>query len=108
MDDLISRQEAIDTAINLFDSAKAVMIRICKALPSAQPERERGEWYKPKEYPRDSYRYICSNCQDVAYYVTGNNGKKQKEDKPKCGYRFCPNCGAEMQKAREKNADANT
>lgn len=105
MNDLISRQAAIDLC-DWYDNPS--MHDDLEKLPSAQPERERGEWYKPKEYPRDSYRYICSNCQNVAYYVTGNNGKKQKEDKPKCGYRYCPNCGAEMQKAREKNADANT
>lgn len=106
MDDLISRQDAIRIASGYCHPAN--IAKELEKLPSAQPERERGEWYKPKEYPRDSYRYICSNCQNVAYYVTGNNGKKQKEDKPKCGYRYCPNCGAEMQKAREKNADANT
>lgn len=106
MTDFVSRQAAINTIKNGFHwetvngiTAQAVLKQVIhdiEIMPSVQPERKRGEWYKPKEYPRDSYRYICSNCQDVAYYVTGNNGKKQKEDKPKCGYRYCPNCGADM------------
>lgn len=73
----------------------------CEAIANTTPtadvvEVKYGRWYKPKEYPRDSYRYICTACQEVAYFVTGNNGKKHKEDYPGCGYKFCPNCGADM------------
>ena len=86
MDDFISRQSAIDTAINLFDSAKAVMIRICKGLPPAEPERKNGKWIWMGD--KGDSRFMCSVC-------------KAKENVPTCNgeptiWEFCPNCGAEM------------
>lgn len=80
----------------LLENANILADAVRKYQTADVVERKKGKWYKPKEYPRDSYRFICDNCQDVAYFVTGNNGKKQKEDHPKCGYRYCPNCGADM------------
>ena len=93
MDDLISRQAAIDaldfeivhmTAYcdgknegnplaqynkGLEDGKKAI-----EALPSAQPERADGEW-------SDGYRWQrCSLCKQT--------GKKS--------WNYCPNCGAKM------------
>lgn len=100
MRDLISRQAAINALDRIgsldTDADRRYGRQALEALPSAQPERKTGRWYKPQGYPRDSYRFICDNCHDVAYFVTGNNGKKNKSDNPKCGYRYCPNCGADM------------
>ena len=104
MDDLISRQRAIDAiteadVVVLYDKytpiADAVEIAIrytkksviCSVveLPSAESERKRGEWINayPDIEPNPMFMYgICSVC-----------GFKQSiSDKLK----YCPNCGTDM------------
>ena len=67
--DLISRQAAID-ALDCINGAEEVL----RALPPAQPEREKGKW-------SDGYRWQrCSLCKQT--------GKKS--------WNYCPNCGADM------------
>ena len=81
MDDLISRQAAIDGKISIqcangveIYSDEAVPVEYLKALPSAQPERKKGEW-------SDGYRWQrCSLCKQT--------GRKS--------WNYCPNCGADM------------
>ncbi len=79
---------------DIKEKSKPDFLELCR---EEEPERKMGRWYKPQGYPRDSYRFICDNCHNVAYFVTGNNGKKNKSDNPKCGYHSCPNCGAKME-----------
>lgn len=96
MDDLISRQAAIDTAKRLHDVALAnwketkisanTMIDALKDLPSVQPERKKGKWIEATAdgiitFDKNAYAE-CSVC-----------GKKEF-----LGWRknFCPNCGADM------------
>lgn len=78
MDDLISRQAAIDVADAVWsvtgDKNVAKVWDQIKDLPSAQPERKKGEW-------SDGYRWQrCSLCKQT--------GKKS--------WNYCPNCGADM------------
>ena len=102
MDDLISRQAAIDaihcdiTVIGK-ENAETVARTIgefvdrIKALPPAQPEREEGEWINTNpEYKNGFYNnsYYCSECHD--YYTTSPYEMK-----------FCPNCGARMKGAND-------
>lgn len=47
-----------------------------------------GEWYRPKEWSTKTYRRLCTNCHDVAYFCGSGN------------YRYCPNCGAKMKGER--------
>ena len=63
--------------------------------------RKKGHWVRPFGATGSSYRYQCSVCGEVAYCVTGTCGRKYKEKNPKCAYKFCPHCGAEM---GDKNA----
>ena len=82
MDDLISRQAAIDVIeagrlIKLIDAEIAV--NGLKALPSAQPQRMRGEWIDVTK-TGGAELWKCSEC-----------GELELED----SY-FCPNCGADM------------
>lgn len=82
MDDLISRQLAIDVIeagrlTKLIDAEIAV--NGLKALPSAQPERMRGEWIDVTK-TGGAELWKCSEC-----------GELELED----SY-FCPNCGADM------------
>ena len=108
MNDLISRQAAIDICANAIDLWRgqlgegaliAVRDRL-KALPSAQPERKKGRWI-----PVDSYSafggdeatwmahgnpvafYYCSECKEEAY--AGEDGEPLLTN-------YCPNCGADM------------
>ena len=79
MDELISRQAAIDA---MFAGMPGLMfndvLRILRTLPTAQPERKTGRWIlKPYIY---GVAY-CSEC-DYAQYINNTN--------------YCPNCGADM------------
>lgn len=78
LDDLISRQAAINVADAVWsvtgDKNVAKVWDQIKDLPSAQPERKKGEW-------SDGYRWQrCSLCKQT--------GKKS--------WNYCPNCGADM------------
>lgn len=92
MDDLISRQAAIEIIKNYCENGcdiaednwcpscqREKFVELLKALPSAQSERKKGKWIKKK----GSLWTLatCSVCGELS--VEG--------DKP-----FCPNCGAEM------------
>lgn len=90
-DDLISRHEAIDKMMDLynedvelygvpipegFDGHRAV--EAIKEIPPAEPERKHGEWI----INSDGYYPYCSVCgQEPDGRVMTN---------------FCPHCGADM------------
>lgn len=98
-DDTISRQDAIDTVLTMFDRCdtgeitdyRDLMVESFKVLPSQ--ERKKGKWISDSDddpvviedgFPDKSC--YCSECREwlVAsdeYAVKGN---------------FCPNCGADM------------
>ncbi len=86
MNDLISRQSAIDEAnawlLDCFNVPKqnrsCGLIRRLEDLPSAQPERKKGKWIK--------YRY-CSCCEW---------DKKDFDIYSGWAENYCPNCGADM------------
>jgi len=104
MDDLISRQAAIDAILavtgnssvrelyehvqehglsEMWSGGVNAAIDIIIAVPSAQPERKTGHWVRIDDEPCDDWE--CDRCGAV---VTD------------CGYdvlpNFCPNCGADM------------
>ena len=91
MNDLISRQAAIDKMAELQGraSTKAEFKGISKAwklikkLPSAQPERKRGRWL-PDNRPGGGF-WVCSECKFPSEAFAAD-----------VLYKFCPNCGAEM------------
>ena len=81
MQDLISRQAAIDAVeesrrLNHHHDGKEAcaheyehrhFLKILRDLPSAQPERESGEWIiadtqNEEDEQNGNYRYICSCC----------------------------------------------
>ncbi len=84
MDDLISRQAAIDAMCELmhhwFEDPKDEVREINRELgklPPSQSERKKGVWVQTGMGPQ------CSNC----WYKCQTTGTPQ----------FCPSCGAEMQ-----------
>ena len=107
MSDLISRQAAIkalqelnglkltrrfnDSPVQWIDRMFLEAEAILKNLPSAEPERKKGQWI---EYPdclgyEDAYsddHIVCSVCGHV--YSICNNCTEE--------FDFCPHCGADM------------
>ena len=90
MDDLISRQNAINTALEFFveflggafheDDQKILMKRM-NELPSAEPERKKGEWI---DYTENGY-VECPFCHSA----TNCDGNKDE-------LHYCYSCGADM------------
>lgn len=82
MDDLISRQAAIDATwyepsytdpLNVLTEVRDRL----EALPSAQPERKKGRWI-------DMDDHVMCSCCGATHYGSDKN--------------FCPNCGADMRR----------
>ena len=81
MNDLISRQQAIDAINVLHDKLNAWLdcaVDAVMALPSAQPERKKGKWILR------TFNIRCSNCDKV---FSDNLYPAN----------YCPNCGARME-----------
>ena len=98
MNDLISRQAAIDAVMEFMPSlttpdgsgqfdreileAQEMLVDIGQALndlPSAQPERKKGKWI----YDGDCY--ICDQCKSAFGWWADSQTSN-----------YCPNCGADM------------
>jgi len=103
MDDLISRQAAIDAVADLYwmderllnfkKEIDATFDKI-KALPPAQPDPRRGKWIKNE----GRYGWHCSACGEDDIYAFAWNcdtGENELQD------RYCPNCGAKMERSEE-------
>ena len=89
MDDLISRQAAIDAIWEvritpggeLFNAIKRAQEELIKQLPTVQPERKNGKW---KNYIEDGY-LECPFC-----------GAATNCDGDESELHFCFSCGAKM------------
>ena len=81
--DTVSRKLAVDTIVHEYAYAAA---KIIEGLPSAQPERPKGEWIPMfnGKFKGGAYWFSCSKCKRIVPEV--RNG----------GWNFCPNCGADM------------
>ena len=80
MDDLISRQAAIEAVKQrewLTEDAKEILEEVLTQLPSAQPERKKGRWI-------DMDDHVMCSCCGATHYGSDKN--------------FCPNCGADMRR----------
>ena len=94
MDDLISRQAAIDALRNRwlktinFDGIGEDIAEECeiclRTVPSAQPERKKGKWI---EFP-NHMAYKCSECGRIIQTTDGRRNVSKH-------YPFC-HCGADM------------
>ena len=103
MNDLVSRQAAIDAVHEEFDdclvwdeSGKRTADEfeiIINRLPSAQPERKRGRWIYGEDNPgtgRDGW--FCSECEHFEMWDYSVDMKSAELNLPN----YCPNCGADM------------
>lgn len=82
MSDLISRQDVLD-AVNDC----GICIQRILDIPSAEPERKKGEWIDGMPYVNSHWK-VCSECHETAPDSCG-------------GFNFCPNCGADMRGENE-------
>ena len=110
MDDLISRQQALDVLHGYFDGmldtdtvCPADIYGLFECIPSAQPEvlacgngelvaqpePKEGHWIEEKIY-RDVIECNCSECGQLM--TTAASVRMN----------FCPNCGAKMKGERQK------
>ena len=103
MDDMISRQAAIDAVRTYYDDEYALadsIEELIEKLPSAQPERMRGTWIIKDNPGTGWYRVTCSECgEDVAstapwFYPNA-----------KVTWDYCPNCGADMREVDDEWSD---
>jgi DNA-directed RNA polymerase subunit RPC12/RpoP len=84
MDDLISRQAAIDALGDAHFKNYGNAIMVIQTLPSAEPVRH-GKWIH-----RGCGIFACSKCgKDVGLNVY--TGEKASET-----FKWCPHCGARM------------
>ena len=97
MDDLISRQAAIDVLHGYFDGALETdticpkdIYNLFEIIPSAEPERKKGHW-EPVTNGRGGHQ--CDRCG--CYAPSYQSGTEWLSD-------FCPMCGADM---REEERD---
>lgn len=102
MDDLISRQAAIDVADAVWsvtgDKNVAKVWDQIKDLPSAQPERMRGKWIIKDNPGTGWYRVTCSECGED---VTSTAPCIGFYPNAKVTWDYCPNCGADMREGSE-------
>lgn len=95
MDDLISRQAAIDIVLSVIPYDEYWKGQIEEAvgnLPHAQPERKKGEWIWQLA-DNGWVDHICSVCgytENTDIHVS-------------LGWKYCPNCGAKLEGADDEN-----
>ena len=94
MNDLISRQDAIDAVERHYridnDLLEVIAYEI-RQLSSAQPEHPKGKWIRM--IADGVYWYECSECHEKPLL---NRWLKLDERS-----KYCPNCGADMRGEEE-------
>ena len=106
MDDLISRQAAIDKinerqrklvycfgfendVVKIMDIAKSIIT----AIPPVQPERKTGKWIPHGEKSREYIGTVLVNVE-YNYWFCDTCGYRVEKGQPL--HNFCPHCGADM------------
>ena len=91
MNDLISRQAAIEAVMECYDNDELFEVYEDKLreLPPAQPESDSGRWERHYSRPgvyADLY-WHCSKCGYKTDYQYAN-----------VSHHYCPNCGRKMER----------
>ena len=106
MDNLISRQAAIDAIRKIYDSVGILgekwAVDKCqmaiKDLPSAQPERKTGKWIRHDEI-KNLYGGICIECSECGEKYVVQHILDEK---------YCRNCGADMRGEQDARLNQQT
>ena len=113
MDELISRQQAIEAVQNrhmMLCKEKVLLINDLEKLPSAEPKR--GKWIKKHRHYGGFRSYTGFDAMGEQHTVTVDE-RTEYDDLycSECGARsadnflnFCPNCGANM---KGENSETN-
>ena len=86
MTDLIDRDKLLNA---LFADQPDDWFGYIAEFPSAVAPNP-AEWCPENVRPKSSI-FLCTNCGGRAYYPQNHHGGEKK-----CGYDFCPHCGARM------------
>ena len=93
MIDLISRQAAIETIDKYFDDLPIQgyydMLKLIRNLPTIEPKR--GRWVNDKGL------YRCTACNNLLTVAGWDIPEKQIYK----SFKFCPNCGAKMERSED-------
>ena len=101
MNDLISRQAAIDALSSIFAPTPTQedmvwdCLEVIEKLPSAEPEQKRGKWIESTELSEQvKGKKFCSNCGKAQYSIEMTDKAIQIKSSTS---KFCPECGARME-----------
>lgn len=91
MDDLISRQAAIEHIEAEYQAwgdeyDVRQILGDLEDLPSAQPERKRGKWEITEAYPHNVYCSECHHKFAQTHWAVWEDGTLPRN--------YCPNCGS--------------
>lgn len=86
MDDLISRQAAVD-AVTM--EGCGMCAECIKDIPAAQQDRKVGEWQITDAYPHNVYCSVCHKRFAQTHWAVWEDGSLPRN--------YCPNCGAKME-----------
>ena len=95
MSDLIRREDVLAVLCFSQETGQMVcgdlrkLLEEIKAIPSAEPERKKGEWCR---------HYTRPNVYEDLYWHCSACGYKCGEDYANVYYYYCPNCGAYMRR----------
>ena len=64
---------------------------LVKSMPTIEPQRMKGRWERHYSRP-NVYADLCWHCSNCGYASNDSWANKWK---------YCPNCGAEMQKGED-------
>ena len=95
-EDCVSREAAIEQAIDYGSKTFLIPVNSVKALPSVTPQPKRGKWINTgmwlegrkygKEHGEMIDAYSCEYCGYSQYHKTN----------------FCPHCGADMREVKDE------
>lgn len=84
---------AAEDAERVASEMADLMDAIKKELGVPTVEPKHGRWIKRNEWQTKTYKRLCSNCGEVAYFCGAGN------------YPYCPNCGARMDEVSDATAE---
>lgn len=77
-------------------SGAVSMVKLIEEAPTVDPVKH-GHW-EEENTRTHSMQFKCSVCGRIAYYPQNHHSTEPK----RCGYAYCPNCGARMDGGKDE------